>query len=454
MYLLLDCRYIQRKMFLPASSITQKISFNPLSNWIDPITSIERNDECEIVFPIAEGYRGMPPMVLMGSDECCIEDNSTIIKTVDVVSDPDFPGLRKVCERRYLYDRVADRAQLFKFVHRSANGTKVDRYIVPIGVQEQFNTLDPLAHLLVNVLLSLGENKQLTPHTDSVLWDRIAEFYHHIRADFNMVFKLTYDLSEVLNEIKYFCETLNREFNSICWNMSSVYDYQDVLNNLETLIDTMWSYAPSLTNYSQGLERWKNCDQISFSHIGRFVNHDVFPYYFTPVIDTSPCRNLLVVGDHPIDQFTQLNIHSQLQKWLLLYGGKFLNTLEEINLTDAHVCYRSNGSVVSLTVQHALCRYLPYLFDESKRMMTPESMIGYQLWSDFCEFYEKCLGDPNAITKLEIIWNYNDEGLVIIETDEGRGYRGVDKMISLDFNRLSLLAPIVSIDNTPFTMKI
>ena len=49
---------------------------------------------------------------------------------------------------------------------------------------------------------------------------------------------------------------------------------------------------------------------------------------------------------------------------------------------------------------------------------------------------------------------FNDEGLVIIETDEGRGYRGVDKMISLDFNRLSLLAPIVSIDNTPFTMKI
>ena len=77
-----------------------------------------------------------------------------------------------------------------------------------------------------------------------------------------------------------------------------------------------------------------------------------------------------------------------------------------------------------------------------------------ELCEEFMKFYERQLGDPRDITEVEFVWNYDDEGLIVVEVPSFKQMCGGQTMsFYVDFNSLSLLVPIFALDSTPFARK-
>ena len=412
------------------------------------------------VFPIqvSPDLEKLPNMTLQGSNHCLTKVKYPYVKTVELTNDSDYPGQSVLIIKRYLYDYVTQSCKLFRFSHLRGIGGS-DYYVLPVGLKdEEQEVLDPVALILVSALLMFQDNTYPEHYFYKV--NQIKEVHQRLKQSFSDVFKLTYDFENVLEEIKFFCDTLTTEVESFkreCANMSPTPIQsvpQQMVQHFDIFMERLCAYIPSFENYSQKLGKWKKIDFGLESNIGRWIPmYTLNPDPQFSFIDRSPCRSLHRPGSFLHQEMdAYLNTHDFRN--LIYGGGALLNVWENLPFTDGHIVYRIHPEThtMQLHVKYAYNRFASFYIPHN--CSTPEMYIGMELCEEFMKFYERQVGDPREITEVEFIWNYDDEGLIIAEVPSFKDL-GAGNTLSfyVDFNSLSLLVPIFALDSTPFARK-
>ena len=421
-------------------------------------SDIGYTDRPGTVFPIQVSpyLQNLPNITLQGSNHCLVKLKYPYVKTVELTNDADYPGESVLSVKRYLYDPVTQSCKLFRFSHLRGIG-RSDHYVLPIGLKdEEQDVLDPVAHILVSALLLFQDNTY--PEHYFYKYNQIKEVYQHLKKSFSDVFKLTYDFENVLEEMKFFCDTLTTEvetFQRECARLDPAHLQtmpHQMVQHFDIFMERLCGYIPSFENYSQQLGKWKKIDFGLAGTIGRWVPlYTLNPDPQFSFIDRSPSRSL-----HMAKGFVPPEIESDLTTddlHALIYGGgALLNVWENLPFTDGHIVYRIHPEtrVMQLHVNYVYNRFASLYVP--RNCASPEMYIGMELCEEFMKFYERQLGDPRDITEIEFVWNYDDEGLIIVEIP-GLKEEGWTRSFYVDFNSLSMLVPIFALDSTPFSRK-
>ena len=417
-------------------------------------------DQFKTVFPIEVSpyLEKLPDITLQGSNHCLVKVKYPYVKTVELTNDSDYPGQPLLIVKRYLYDPITQSCKLFRFSHLRGIGGS-DYYVLPVGLKDEENeVLDPVAHILISALLLFQD--QTYPEHYFYKYKQINEVYQHLKKSFSDVFKLTYDFENVLEDMKFFCDTLTTEvetFQRECANLTPTQLQsvpQQMVHHFDIFMERLCAYIPSFENYSQKLGKWKKIDFGLEGKIGRWrplytLNPD--PQF--SFIDRSPCRSLNVPRSYFTPDIAARMNATHFQD-LIYGGGALLNIWENLPFTDGHIVYRIHPEThtMQLHVKYAYNRFASFYIPHN--CSTPEMYIGMELCEEFMRFYERQIGDPREITEVEFVWNYDDEGLILVEVPAFKDTCG-DQTVSIyvDFNSLALLVPICAVDTTPFARK-